>query len=237
MKLTWVFLLAVAVTASAATPFPPQSFSLVPQKTDGGVLFQCYAPGARIVYLAADFNGWAQNDGGRITKAEFAMSGPDTNGVWRKTVKLDPGVYHFKFNLNGEASGWFAPESIDELDGDKNAIIHVDTSGDVMVHSGHNPKWQPRRTEHGVTFECYAPDAFLVYLVGDFNDWGHGRNGLVFDPKLVMSGPGTDGVWSATVELRPGEYEYQFVIDGDHPIRDPNAEYIDDRGRSVVVVK
>ncbi|MGD0059113.1 MAG: hypothetical protein ABSD58_06810 [Verrucomicrobiia bacterium] len=237
MKHAWVFLLAVAVTAGAATSFPPQSFTLVPQKTAGGVLFECYAPEAHVVYLAGDFNGWASNVDGRITKAEFAMNGPDANSVWRKTVKLDPGVYRFKFNLNGEASGWFAPDSIDELDGDKNAIIHVDASGDVVIRSAHNPKWRPQQTEQGVILQCYAPDAFLVYLVGDFNDWGHGRNGLVFDPKLAMSGPGTDGVWRATVKLKPGEYEYQFVIDGDHPIRDPNAEYIDARGRSVVVVK
>jgi 1,4-alpha-glucan branching enzyme len=236
MKYAWVFLLVVAVTVGAATPFPPQPSTLVPQKTDGGVLFQCYAPEAHVVYLAGDFNGWANNVDGRITKAEFALSGPDTNGVWRKTVKLDPGAYRFKFNLNGEASGWFAPDSIDELDGDTNAIIHVGATGDVVIRSGHNPKWRPQQTEHGVAFQCYAPDAFLVYLVGDFNDWGHGRDGLVFDPKLAMNGPDKDGVWRASIELRPGEYEYQFVIDGDHPIRDPNAQEIDDRGRSVVVV-
>jgi len=237
MKRAWLFLLAIAVTAGAATSFPPQSFTLVPQKTDGGVLFQCYAPEARVVYLAGDFNGWANNVDGRITKAEFAMSGPDTNGVWRKTVNLDPGVYRFKFNLNGEASGWFAPESIDEVDGDKNAIVHVEASGDVMIRSAHNPKWQPRQTENGVVLQCYAPDAFIVYLVGDFNDWGHGRNALVFYPQFAMDGPDTNGVWKAQIKVKPGEYEYQFVIDGDHPIRDPNAEYIDDRGRSVVVVK
>ena len=65
------------MAAGAATsPFPPQSFALVPQKADGGVLFQCYAPEARTVYLAGDFNGWAQNDSGRITNAVFALSGP-----------------------------------------------------------------------------------------------------------------------------------------------------------------
>jgi 1,4-alpha-glucan branching enzyme len=122
----------------------PIRLPFVPQKAEGGVLFQCYAPEARAVYLAGDFNGWANNVDGRITNAEFAMSGPDTNGVWRKTVKLDPGVYRFKFNLNGEASGWFAPDSIDELDGDKNAIIHVDASGDVVVRSAHNPRWRPQ---------------------------------------------------------------------------------------------
>jgi 1,4-alpha-glucan branching enzyme len=237
MKHAWVFLLVVAVTAAAQTLFPPQGSSLQPQKTDGGALFQCYAPDARVVYLAGDFNGWANNVDGRITKAEFAMSGPDTNGVWRKTVKLDPGAYRFKFNLNGEAGGWFAPDSIDELDGDKNAIIHVDASGDVVIHSAHNQKWRPRQTEHSVILQCYAPDAHLVYLVGDFNDWGHNRNGLVFDPKLAMNGPNSDGVWLAIIHLKPGRHAYQFVIDGDHWITDPNAGQSDGEGHSVLVVK
>jgi len=234
MKRACLFLLAIAVTAGAASSFPPQSYTLMPQKTEGGVLFQCYAPEARVVYLAGDFNGWAQNDDGRITKAEFAMSGPDTNGVWHKIVNLDPGVYRFKFNLNGEATGWFAPESIDELDGDKNAIVHVEASGDVVIRSAHNPKWQPRRTERGVIFQCYAPAAFLVYLVGDFNEWGHGRNGPVFDPKLVMNGPDADGVWHMEIKLPPGRHVYEFVIDGDHWITDPNATESDDKGHSLV---
>jgi len=238
MKRAWVFLLAGAVTAGAATcTFPPQSFTLVPQETDGGVLFQCYAPKARAVYLAGDFNGWAQNDGGRITNAAFVMSGPDANGVWRKTVKLDPGVYHFKFNLNGEAAGWFAPDSIDELDGDKNAIIHVDASGEVVIRSAHKPKWKPQQTGQGVILQCYAPDAYLVYLVGDFNDWGHNRDGLVFDPKFAMNGPDKDGVWRANIELKPGQHVYQFVIDGDHWIADPNVGETDDKRHSVLVVK
>ena len=237
MKRAWVFLLAVAATVSAATSFPPQSYTVVPQKVAGGVLFQCYAPGARAVYLAGDFNGWANNVEGRITNAEFALSGPDTNDIWRKTVKLDPGVYRFKFNLNGEASGWFAPDSIDELDGDKNAIIHIDASGDVVVRSAHNPKWRPQQTERGVIFQCYAPDAFIVYLVGDFNDWGRNHDGLVFDPKFAMDDSDSNGVWRTDIKLTPGRHAYQFVVDGDHWIADPNGGASDSEGHSLLEVK
>lgn len=239
MKRAWVIVLAVAMTAVAQTQrqFPSQAFSLRPQKSDGGVLFQCYAPGAHIVYLAGDFNGWANNVDGRITNAEFALSGPDTNGVWRKTVKLDAGIYRFKFNLNGEASGWFAPDSIDELDGDKNAVLRVNGSGEVLIRSVHNPKWKPQLAESGVLLQCYAPEAHIVYLAGDFNDWGHNRDGLVFEAQYAMHGPDTDGVWRAEVELKPGRHAYQFVIDGDHWIADPNADEKDNEGHSVLVVK
>ena len=165
-----LMLLTVTSTAVAQTQFPPQSLSLLLQKTDSGVLFQCYVPGAHIVYLAGDFNGWANNVDGRITNSAFAMSGPDTDGVWRKTVKLDAGVHRFKFNVNGEGNGWFAPDSIDERDGDQNAVLHINVTGDVLIPSARNPKWKPQRTSRGVLFVCYAPKAHLVYLAGDFND-------------------------------------------------------------------
>jgi 1,4-alpha-glucan branching enzyme len=237
MNRTLVMLLTVASTAVAQTRFPPQPLSLLPQKVDGGIHFQCYAPEAHVVYLAGDFNGWANNVDGRITNSAFAMSGPDTNGVWRKTVKLDSGVYRFKFNVNGEGNGWFAPDSIDERDSDKNAILHISTSGDVLITSGRNPKWRPQHTSHGVLLACYAPKAHLVYLAGDFNDWGHNRDGLVFDPQFVMHGPDGDGVWHAEVELQPGRHLYQFVIDGDHWVADPNGDETDKENHSVVEVK
>jgi len=233
-----ILLMATAVVvAQERTNFPSQAFSLRPKKTDTGVVFQCYAPGARVVYLAGDFNGWASNVGGRITNAAFAMSGPDTNGLWRKTVKLDSGVYRFKFNINGEPEGWFAPDSIDEIDGDKNAILHVDSGSDVVIRTAKNPKWKPQRTARGVIFQCYAPNAHVVYLAGDFNNWGDNRDGLVFNPYFAMRGPDTDGVWRAEVELKSGRHSYQFVIDGDRWVADPNAEEKDDGGHSVVVVK
>jgi 1,4-alpha-glucan branching enzyme len=237
MKSAAILLVAFATSAFAQTNFPPQPFSLHPQKSDDGVVFQCYAPNAKVVYLAGDFNGWAQNVDGRITKPEFAMSGPDTNSVWRKTIKLDAGAYRFKFNLNGEATGWFAPDSIDERDGDKNAIFRVTATGDVVIRSTRNPKWKPQQTERGVLFQFYAPDAFVVSLAGDFNDWGKNRDGLVSDPQFAMTGPDSNGVWRVGVELKPGRHLYQFVIDGDRWTADPNADENDKENHSVLVVK
>ena len=210
---------------------------LVVSRTNDGVLFQCQTNGVRAVYLAGDFNGWAQNEGGRISKGEFAMTGPDTNGVWRKVLPLDPGTYRFKFNVNGESTGWFTPDSIDERDADKNAIFRVTGSGDVIVRSARNEKWKPQRTEQGVRFQFYAPAAHIVYLAGDFNAWGQNRDGLVYDPQFAMTGPDADGVWRIEVELKPGRYLYQFVVDGDQWKADPNAEENDNENHSVVVVK
>jgi 1,4-alpha-glucan branching enzyme len=177
------------------------------QSTDDGVLFQCETNGARLVYLAGDFNDWAHNDAGKISDPACAMT--ESNGVWRKTVKLAPGTYRFKFNLDGESSGWFTPAELTDRDADGNALFRVRPTGVVEVRRAQ----PPRKTEHGVVFECLAPAAHIVYLAGDFNDWGRNRDGLVFDPQFAMMLSG--GVWRAAVALLPGKHEYQFVIDGD----------------------
>jgi 1,4-alpha-glucan branching enzyme len=231
---TTLFLL-LACQNVFAQAFPRQSYDLVPQKADGGILFQCRAPNAKAVYLAGDFNGWAQNVDGRISKPEFAMTGPDTNGVWRKIVKLDAGTYKFKFNLDGEPDSWFAPETVDETDADKNAVFRVTGAGEVVIRSARNPKWAPQVTDDGVLFQLYAPEAHVVYLAGDFNAWGKNRDGLVYDPQFALSGPDADGVWRVKVELPAGRSVYQFVVDGDGWMTDPNAVENDSENHSVVV--
>jgi len=54
-------------------------------------------------------------------------------------------------------------------------------------------------------FEFMAPDAKKVSLAGDFNNWDSSANLMKKDKK---------GVWKATVTLKPGRYEYRFLVDG-----------------------
>lgn len=56
-----------------------------------------------------------------------------------------------------------------------------------------------------VTFTCYLPDAREVFLAGAFNDWDRKRTPLV---KL------DSGQWQVQISLKPGIYEYKFVVDG-----------------------
>ncbi len=64
-----------------------------------------------------------------------------------------------------------------------------------------------------IRFECLAPLAKSVYLVGDFNDWNPSCQAMVRLP---------DGRWRAEVPLRSGACQYQFLIDG-QPTLDPAA--------------
>ena len=64
------------------------------------------------------------------------------------------------------------------------------------------------------------PDARSVNAVGDFNGWDPGRTSL----QQVST-----GVWSVTLPLEPGRYEYMFVVDGQRWVGDPAAiEQADD---------
>jgi len=66
-----------------------------------------------------------------------------------------------------------------------------------------------------VAFVLVAPDARQVSLVGDFNDW----NAQATPLTPVKRG----GVWTITVPLKPGRYNYNFVVDGTRWMPDPAA--------------
>jgi len=63
--------------------------------------------------------------------------------------------------------------------------------------------------------------AHNVAIAGDFNGWNPQAN-LLEDPE-------GDGIWTGTLKLEPGRYEYMFVLDGEKWFPDPNAlRYIKD---------
>jgi hypothetical protein len=89
------------------------------------------------------------------------------------------------------------------------------------VGSGAGPAAGPRSVEGGVLFVCSAPKAQRVVIVGDFNNWSTSA-----DPMYDRE---ENGLWSITLPLRPGRYEYKFLIDGKKWMRDPeNPEKIKD---------
>ncbi len=65
------------------------------------------------------------------------------------------------------------------------------------------------------------PGARTVHAVGDFNGW---------DPTRTSLQQVSTGVWSVTLPLDPGRYEYMFVVDGQRWIGDPAAAEETDDG-------
>ncbi len=81
----------------------------------------------------------------------------------------------------------------------------------------------------GVWFIVAYPEAKQVSVVGDFTDW---------EPKSLKKEE--RGVWAVKLDLEPGRYEYNFVINERRWILDPRAdEYAKSFGdyNSVIYVK
>lgn len=57
-----------------------------------------------------------------------------------------------------------------------------------------------------VTFSFSAPGATSVHVVGTFNKWSKTKDTLR---------KGKDGTWTKTLRLKPGRYEYRFLLNGE----------------------
>lgn len=76
----------------------------------------------------------------------------------------------------------------------------------------------PKRVSGGVLFTLEAPQAEMVAVTGEFNNWS--REGIVLQKDQES------GLWKTTLDIDSGEYEYRFIVDG-RWIRDPsNKDYI-----------
>jgi 1,4-alpha-glucan branching enzyme len=87
----------------------------------------------------------------------------------------------------------------------------------------------PQLQNGQVRFALHAPSAESVAVTGSFNRWD--------SRGQALSGPDRSGVWSVTLPLPPGRYEYAFIIDGTVWQTDPGAPFMDDGfgGRNSVV--
>jgi 1,4-alpha-glucan branching enzyme len=56
-----------------------------------------------------------------------------------------------------------------------------------------------------IQFEFLAPAAQAVYLAGNFNNWDANAHPMKKDKN---------GIWKTALSLKPGRYEYRFLVDG-----------------------
>lgn len=77
---------------------------------------------------------------------------------------------------------------------------------------------QPTIAPDGVKFTYHGAAKRSVSVVGDFNGWSKED-----DPLKTAA----DGSWSAVRSLRPGLYQYKFLVDG--------ADYVNDAGNPALI--
>jgi hypothetical protein len=98
----------------------------------------------------------------------------------------------------------FAPERIVE--------VPIPASGNQAQTASFAPE---QESKVFVRLVLLQPEARSVSVAGDFNDWNPAQT------KLERS---EGGLWTATIALKPGRYQYMFVIDGKQWVADPLAE-------------
>lgn len=75
----------------------------------------------------------------------------------------------------------------------------------VQKKSAGTAKPKTKMLTQKVSFEFQASEAQEVYLTGNFNNWDINVNPMKKDKS---------GVWKTTLSLKPGRYEYRFLVDG-----------------------
>lgn len=167
---------------------------------DGKAIFTFNDPTAKSVVLTGTFSNW-NPEGIPLTKGD---------GVWKAEVALKPGTYEYKFIVDGT---WKEdpenPWKVSDEFGGFNSKLTITEDGKVLFAElpTSTPVAAMRSLEYidgKVYFRYYNKDAKDVYLAGSFNNWS--PNALKMDKK--------DSYFEASIPLKPGIYEYKFVVDG-----------------------
>ena len=197
---------------------------------EGYIVIRYYNPDAEYVMIAGDFNDW---DPESLEMYEVG------DGWWEAVLELEPGVYQYKFVVNGEE--WVSDPNafayVDDGFGGKNSVLEVYKENEELKVGAPGKKEskveikeeESKEIPLGVSivdgkvyFKVQKEQATKAYLAGSFNNW---------DPQALEM-KNVDGYWVVSLELNPGKYEYKyvFIINGNQTWEeDPNAPgYIPD---------
>jgi 1,4-alpha-glucan branching enzyme len=156
---------------------------------------------AKKVILAGDFNHWDEN---------FLQMAAVDDG-WAVTINLEPGVYEYKFIVDGQ---WMTdpqnPQKVPNIHDTENSVLNIKKKVVFRLNGFEN--------------------AQNVILAGSFNNWNEN------EMKMMKVGD----QWEYQMNLSGGKHFYKFIVDGQWMI-DPNNRYAEDDGQgninSVVFVQ
>jgi len=166
---------------------------------------------ASTVHVAGDFNDWLDNTDGKVTGHGEWLLQNDGAGHWRLTVPIPPGRHKFKYVIDAGAR-W-----------ETDARLPVATDGNSVIDVAGNasaPKTAVTTANgSGVTFTYIDPSAQNVAIAGEFNQWSATANLMQKD---------SSGAWTTSIPLKPGKYQYKFVVDGNWKTDPTNPDGVDD---------
>ncbi len=130
---------------------------------------------ARTVLLSGTFNNWDEQN--------YRMKA--VNGGWEMHLSLPPGVYEYKFIVDGQ---WMHDPANPEKRRNQ-----YDTFNSVL------------RVAQNTVFELNGfPDAQTVVLAGSFNNWN----------ETTQKMRRTEYGWKTELPLVGGKHLYKFIVDG-----------------------
>ncbi|OGH60155.1 MAG: hypothetical protein A3G34_09150 [Candidatus Lindowbacteria bacterium RIFCSPLOWO2_12_FULL_62_27] len=201
---------AGAPAPTTAAPHRPETKQVRAAAQVPEVTFKYKAPDAKKVGVGGEFNNWKWEDG---------LMDKGSDGVWTRTMRLDPGEYAYKIVVDGD---WrLDPENPlkKEVGGNSNSLARVTgpTPAELANKDGLTPG--VHMLPNGQVMFAYQDMwAEQVYLAGSFNNW-------VPDAWPMMKRP--DGLWVSTLKLRPGTYTYKYYVDGVGKLDPENPDRLD----------
>jgi pullulanase len=179
---------------------------------DSRVTFNYVSKGESAVFVIGNFNNWDTNAATELTL---------TDGVFTATIdSLPEGDYQYKFLLNNR--NW-NENTTDPLN------PNPQVGGNSAFHIGElDPVAESPIVDtntNSVTFQ-YAGKADRVRVAGSFTSWGEGA---------IEMAKNANGIWQLTLPLKPGSYQYKFIVGDNGWITDPGNPKIAD-SNSVVIV-
>jgi hypothetical protein len=152
-------------------------------------------------------------DFARRVMARTPPAAPAPLSTWRRMIDLFRTPYEFRLSLAGAVASLLLLVGAGAVGG---ALMRrpPPSTGQALTAA------TAPSTVH-VRLVVVQPGARIVHVAGDFNGW---------DPARTPLEPAPGGTWTVTLPLKPGRYEYQFVVDGTEWIADPLAPEQNDDG-------
>lgn len=185
------------VIVSGGTP-PPADFPV-----DFAVDMGDYTGSFTTVYVSGTMNGWSGNAN--------PLSDPDGDDIWTGTLNLAAGSYEYKFTLDNWAQQEsFAPGGSCTITtgGFTNRALTVASAITLPEYCWNSCSVCGTPTpmvNFSVDMGNFTGSFTTVYISGTMNGWSGNANPL--------SDPDGDDIWTVSLPLADGFYEYKFTID------------------------
>ena len=160
------------------------------------VYFDLDAPLAKTVSVIGTFNEW--NSGWH------PMQKREDDGWWYAEVDMFPDTHKYRFDVDGAVI--MDPENPFTV-----RDINLNGLDSVLDTEKRSPDKRPKRAASTadeyvkVEFIYSNTNARVVFLSGEFNGWA-----TTFKLHSYVG-----GVWKDFVYLKPGEYGYKFIVNGE----------------------